>query len=177
MNLIDLDFDADRNSGSSRASLYDVTNKDYFRGHSYSPESEALPPLPQRMLDMGRIIAKSSSAVDPMPGLTHVQSNDSIASRSTPDISIPPFGQSMSNGLPALSPNAVDMSGHSSALGGGSSQQLDLNDYITQLNLAQLMYMNTTDPSATSVSSSANTPSPTPITPSVPLENGALVLN
>lgn len=176
MNLIDLDFDADRNSGSSRASLYDSANKDYFRGHSYSPESEAMPSMPQRMLDMGRIISKTSPVVDSIQGLTHVQSNDSIASRSTPDISIPPFGQSVSNGLPALSPNTVDISGHSSALG-GASQQLDLNDYITQLNLAQLMYMNTGDPSAASVASSANTPSPTPITPSVPLENGGLVLN
>lgn len=175
MNLIDLEdnYELERNSGSSRASLYESGNKDYFRGHSYSPDSETMTALPQRMIDMGRIIAKSSTIVDPISGLTHVQSNDSIASRSTPEITIPPFGQSVGNGLQAMSPN--DMSGHSSALGG--SQHLDLNDYITQINLAQLMYMNTSDPSGASVASSANTPSPTPITPSVPLENGGLVLN
>ena len=169
MNLIDLDFDADRNSGSSRASLYENSvNKEYFRGRSFSPDNEVMTALPQRMLDMGRMISKTSPIAE---GLSHVQSNDSIASRSTPDIAISGYSQSVNNGLQAMSPNAVDR-------GGASSSSLDLSDYITQLNLAQLMYMgNSSDPNTSVASSSANTPSPTPITPSVPLENGGLFLN
>lgn len=184
MNLIDLDFDADRNSGSSRASLYDTSvNKDYYRGRSFSPDNEGITGLPHRMMDMGRIISKTSpipetmssvDRMDRMSSLSHVQSSDSIGSRSTPDIAISRYSQTAGNGLPAMSHNMMENAG---TLGSASSQSLDLSDYITQLNLAQLMYMNTSEPTASVASSSANTPSPTPITPSVPLENGGLFLN
>jgi len=178
MNLIDLDFEADRNSASSRASLYETSNREFFRGRSFSPDSETLVGnnIPQRMLDMGRMIAKSSSIADPIQNLSHVHSNDSLASRSTPELNISGFGHSVSNGMRPITPNSreTEMSGQSGLMGSGS-QQLDLSDIITQLNLAQLAYFNP-DPQSVA-SSSANTPSPTPITPSVPLENGGLVLN
>ncbi|CAG2177765.1 unnamed protein product, partial [Oppiella nova] len=180
MNLIDLDFDADRNSGSSRASLYDSSaTKDYFRSRSYSPDIEVMPQLSShRMLDMGRMISKTSPMAEPLHSRNSM-SNDTLALRSTPDIPISPFAQHVAtnsmNGLRSVTPNAADMGGQTGLLG-NPSQQIDFSDLLTQINLAQLVYMNA-DPTASVASSSANTPSPTPITPSVPLENGGFVLN
>ncbi|CAG2104701.1 unnamed protein product [Medioppia subpectinata] len=183
MNLIDLDFDADRNSGSSRASLYDSSaTKDYFRSRSYSPDLEVMPQMTHRMIDnMGRMIAKTSPLADPMPSLNNVSRNsDTIGLRSTPDIPMPPLGHPLSGSLRSMTPSGVEMVGQSGLLDTASQQnfqQIDFNDLLTQINLAQLAYMNT-DPTASVASSSANTPSPTPIIPSVPLENGTgFVLN
>lgn len=180
MNLIDLDFEADRNSASSRASLYETSvNREYLRGRSFSPDNEMISNsgnMSHRMSDMGRMISKTSPMTDSMQNMNQIHSNDSIGSCSTPELNISTYGQSMNNGLRSITPNSreTEMMGPSGIIG-NASQQLDFNDLMTQINLAQLAYFNT-DPTSVA-SSSANTPSPTPMNPSVPLENGGLVLN
>jgi hypothetical protein len=128
------------------------------------------------MPDMGRMISKTSPIADSMQNMNQIHSNDSIGSRSTPELNISNYGHSVNNGLRPITPNSssTEMMGPSGIIG-NASQQLVLSDLMTQINLAQLAYFNT-DPTSVA-SSSANTPSPTPMNPSVPLENGGLVLN
>ncbi|XP_054165426.1 uncharacterized protein LOC128962996 [Oppia nitens] len=181
MNLIDLDYEVDHNSSSSRASFYDTsTTKDYFRSRSYSPDTELMP-LPHRMHGshdlIGRMISKTSPLADTMQSMTHLSTTDSIGSRpgSTPDIPIQSFGQ-INNGLRSITPNAGDITSQTSLLG-NSAQDINISDLLQQINLAQFMYMNGDPTASVASSTAANTPSPTPIPPSVPLDNGGLVLN